>query len=109
MLLKVTSKADDVANIQARLQATLIDLEQPLVRITDQVSDLHSNLKGTFSQKICEISRLIMTREREKRASKVAFPCSRSTTLQGGIGICTIWLGQVAHTRSTLCNLEGLE
>ncbi|OQE06082.1 hypothetical protein PENVUL_c020G06499 [Penicillium vulpinum] len=45
MLLTVTSTAKDVENIQARLRATLIDLERPLVRIADQVSDLHGALK----------------------------------------------------------------
>ncbi|KAJ5373354.1 hypothetical protein N7517_005360 [Penicillium concentricum] len=45
MLITVTSTAEGVHNIQARLEATLTDLERPLVRITDQVSDLHGALK----------------------------------------------------------------
>lgn len=47
ILMTVTSTAGGVDNLQGRLNAALDDLEKPLVRITDEVSDLHNALKGT--------------------------------------------------------------
>ncbi|KAJ5150759.1 uncharacterized protein N7500_010948 [Penicillium coprophilum] len=110
MLLTTTSTAEDVENIRKRLEATLAGLERPLIRITDQVSDLYGALKSTLlMQEKHGTPRLIMTRKQEKRASIVDFPCRRPTTLQGGIGICYIWVRRVALSRSMLHDLERLE
>lgn len=51
MLLTVSSAADGIGNIQPRLKDALLDLEQPLLRMSDQVSELRDALKGTFSSR----------------------------------------------------------
>ncbi|KAJ9401934.1 hypothetical protein DTO282F9_1224 [Paecilomyces variotii] len=45
MLLAVSSAADSIDNIQPRLNGALLDLEQPLLRVSDQVSELRDALK----------------------------------------------------------------
>ncbi|KAJ9360367.1 hypothetical protein DTO027B9_1351 [Paecilomyces variotii] len=45
MLLTVSSAADGIGNIQPRLKDALLDLEQPLLRMSDQVSELRDALK----------------------------------------------------------------
>ena len=47
MLMIASSTASGVHNLQRRLNVALDDLQKPLVRITDEVSDLHNALKGT--------------------------------------------------------------
>ncbi|RAH55281.1 hypothetical protein BO85DRAFT_82070 [Aspergillus piperis CBS 112811] len=45
MLFTVTSVANGVDNMQTRLDEALADLDQPIVRIADEMSDLHIALK----------------------------------------------------------------
>ncbi|KAJ9363475.1 hypothetical protein DTO280E4_2457 [Paecilomyces variotii] len=45
MLLAVSTATDGIDNIQPRLKGALLDLEQPLLRMSDQVSELRDALK----------------------------------------------------------------
>lgn len=59
MLMTATSTAGGVHNLQTKLTAVLDDLGKPVIRITDEVSDLHNALKGashtTIYAKVLEL------------------------------------------------------
>ncbi|GKZ93566.1 hypothetical protein AnigIFM59636_006640 [Aspergillus niger] len=58
MLFTIASVANGVDNIQARLDKAFADLDQPIVRIADEVSDLHIALKESER---CELLQWLST------------------------------------------------
>lgn len=50
-MTKMRSPAHTPAAAQVRLETTLLQLEQPFIRTVDQVSEIHSAIKGTTSQR----------------------------------------------------------
>lgn len=46
IILIATSTADQVNDMKAKLEKALLDLDKPVTRVVDQVSDLHRALKG---------------------------------------------------------------
>ena len=50
MLITVNATDHDVENLQTRLSAAFDDLQRPMIRIADGVSDLHDVLKGNDSK-----------------------------------------------------------
>lgn len=65
MLFTIASVANGVDNIQARLDKAFADLDQPIVRIADEVSDLHIALKGPIPIKCNKRPVLTLLRKRE--------------------------------------------
>lgn len=109
ILFTVTSVADGVDNMQTRLDEALADLDKPIVRIADEMSDLHIALKGTMAKKPYDLPELTSSRKREERAPTVAFYYLGTTTLQGNLGICTPGFRGVAFEAAMLRELEGFE
>ncbi|GLA12779.1 hypothetical protein AnigIFM62618_008735 [Aspergillus niger] len=60
MLFTIASVANGVDNIQARLDKAFTDLDKPIVRIADEVSDLHIALKEPERSDAREILRSLL-------------------------------------------------
>ncbi|GLA39989.1 hypothetical protein AnigIFM63309_007593 [Aspergillus niger] len=76
MLFTIASVANGVDNIQARLDKAFADLDQSLVRIADEVSDLHIALKESERSELLQWLSTVTIQQHYKEALASVLPGS---------------------------------
>ncbi|KAJ9245760.1 hypothetical protein DTO169E5_479 [Paecilomyces variotii] len=82
MLLTVSSAADGIGNIQPRLKDALLDLEQPLLRMSDQVSELRDALKENERDEILRWLSTVPVQQHYREACTSLLPDSGEWLLE---------------------------
>ncbi|GLA38815.1 hypothetical protein AnigIFM63309_006128 [Aspergillus niger] len=75
-ILIATSTADQVNDMKTKLEKTLLDLDKPLIRVVDQVSDLHRALKDNERGQILRWISPVPAQEHYREASASLMPGS---------------------------------
>ncbi|KAI2970957.1 hypothetical protein CBS147323_3181 [Aspergillus niger] len=75
-ILIATSTADQVNDVKTKLEKTLLDLDKPLIRVVDQVSDLHRALKDNERGQILRWISPVPAQEHYREASASLMPGS---------------------------------
>ncbi|GLA47313.1 hypothetical protein AnigIFM63604_001510 [Aspergillus niger] len=75
-ILIATSTADQVNDMKTKLEKALLDLDKPLIRVEDQVSDLHRALKGNERGQILRWISPVPAQEHYREASASLMPGS---------------------------------
>ncbi|GKZ81649.1 hypothetical protein AnigIFM56816_006170 [Aspergillus niger] len=76
MLFTIASVANGVDNIQTRLDKAFADLDQPIVRIADEVSDLHIALKENERSELLQWLSTVTIQQHYKEALASVLPGS---------------------------------
>ncbi|RDH39372.1 ankyrin repeat-containing domain protein [Aspergillus welwitschiae] len=75
-ILIATSTADQVNDMKTKLEKALLDLDKPLIRVVDQVSDLHRSLKDNERAQILRWISPVPAQEHYREASASLMPGS---------------------------------
>ncbi|GJP92388.1 hypothetical protein AlacWU_05287 [Aspergillus niger] len=75
-ILIATSTADQVNDMKTKLEKALLDLDKPLIRVVDQVSDLHRALKDNERGQILRWISPVPAQEHYREASASLMPGS---------------------------------
>ncbi|KAJ9306207.1 hypothetical protein DTO217A2_4323 [Paecilomyces variotii] len=82
MLLAVSSATDGIDNIQPQLKGALLDLEQPLLRMSDQVSELRDALKENERDEILRWLSTVPVQQHYREACTSLLPDSGEWLLE---------------------------
>ncbi|KAJ9255993.1 hypothetical protein DTO195F2_6041 [Paecilomyces variotii] len=82
MLLAVSTATDGIDNIQPRLKGALLDLEQPLLRMSGQVSELHDALKENERDEILRWLSTVPVQQHYREACTSLLPDSGEWLLE---------------------------